>query len=101
MKSQDETNLRLKAIMAERGMTRSAAARLCMVRDPSLDRWLAPRQRREGRKLVDNPQYRRMPEHRLALMEHALELPLDVEGALAMASEQNEAHKRFMAGITK
>jgi hypothetical protein len=50
---------------------------------------------------VDNPQYRRMPEHRLALMEHALELPLDVEGALAMASEQNEAHKRFMAGITK
>ena len=99
--SPHDTNLRLKSIMAERGMSRSAAARLCMVRDPSLDRWLAPRQRREGRKLVDNPQYRRMPEHRLALLDHALELPLDVKGALALASGQQEEYKRFMADITK
>jgi hypothetical protein len=69
------TNRQLKELMEKHKLTRQKASELCMLEHKSaLDRYLAPRQRtvRVGKgmeMLVDNPQYRRFPRHRMRLLE--------------------------------
>ncbi len=60
MKKQiDATNAELRVIMADYGLTRKQAARLCMASESAVDRWLlAPL----------NSGYRRMSPHRLKLL---------------------------------
>ena len=79
-------NETLREIMREHSLSRSQASRLCMVRDSTLDRWLAP-PTRDGK---PNPQYRRMPGQRLALMEHALSRTRTVSGALALVARMDD-----------
>jgi len=54
--------------MKEHGLSRSQTAKLCMVSDTALDRYLAP-PKRKGRK---NPQFRKVPEFRIVLLRAAL-----------------------------
>jgi len=61
-------NETLRELMVENGLSRSQTARLLMVADTTVDRYLAPK-KRKGK---PNPQFRTVPEFRIVLLRTAL-----------------------------